>query len=169
MSSAKSSQDYETRSAKSRLAIALSSVSRPGSGIREAGRYSIWTSGVCPEGARHPERPVRKEDLSRAAETKGTAAVAQKQIDILVVDDEEMMRELLEDVLQLEGYSVETAEDGQAAMVRVKESAPLLVICDIKMPRMNGFELLKSVKERFPETRVIMMTGYSDDFTVKDL
>jgi YesN/AraC family two-component response regulator len=91
-----------------------------------------------------------------------------KQIDILVVDDEEMMRELLEDVLQLAGYSVETAEDGQAALIRVKESTPLLVISDIKMPRMNGFELLKSVKERFPDMRVIMMTGYSDDFTVKD-
>lgn len=91
-----------------------------------------------------------------------------KKIDILVVDDEEMMRELLEDVLQMEGYSVESAEDGQAALIRVKESAPLLVISDIKMPRMNGFELLKAVKDRFPDMRVIMMTGYSDDFTVKD-
>jgi YesN/AraC family two-component response regulator len=94
--------------------------------------------------------------------------MSEKQIDILVVDDEEMMRELLEDVLQMEGYSVETAADGQAALARVKELRPLLVISDIKMPRMNGFELLKSVKERYPQMRVIMMTGYSDDFTVKD-
>jgi len=94
--------------------------------------------------------------------------MSKKSIDILVVDDEEMMRELLQDVLAMEGYTVETAEDGQAALVCVKESTPLLVISDIKMPRMNGFELLKSVKERFPDMRVIMMTGYSDDFTVKD-
>lgn len=94
--------------------------------------------------------------------------MTEKTIDILVVDDEEMMRELLEDVLVMEGYSVETAEDGQTALARVKEVHPLLVISDIKMPRMNGFELLKSIKERFPDMRMIMMTGYSDDFTVKD-
>jgi YesN/AraC family two-component response regulator len=91
-----------------------------------------------------------------------------KKIDILVVDDEEMMRELLEDVLVMEGYAVDTAEDGQTALSKVKDAPPLLVISDIKMPRMNGFELLKSIKERFPEMRMIMMTGYSDDFTVKD-
>jgi YesN/AraC family two-component response regulator len=99
---------------------------------------------------------------------KGTKTMADKKVDILVVDDEEMMRELLEDVLVMEGYNVVTAEDGQVALSRVKELQPLLVISDIKMPRMNGFELLKSVKERFPEMRMIMMTGYSDDFTVKD-
>jgi YesN/AraC family two-component response regulator len=94
--------------------------------------------------------------------------MAEKKVDILVVDDEEMMRELLEDVLVMEGYTVETAEDGQAALARVKDLQPLLVISDIKMPRMNGFDLLKSIKERFPDMRMIMMTGYSDDFTVKD-
>ena len=90
------------------------------------------------------------------------------KVDILVVDDEEMMRELLVDVLAMDGYTVETAEDGKAALERLKVSPPLLVISDIKMPRMNGFELLKAVKESFPKMRIIMMTGYSDDFTVKD-
>ncbi len=94
--------------------------------------------------------------------------MAGNKIDILVVDDEEMMRELLVDVLAMEGYTVETAEDGKAALERLKISTPRLVISDIKMPRMNGFELLKAVKESFPKTRIIMMTGYSDDFTVKD-
>jgi len=94
--------------------------------------------------------------------------MSDSKVDILVVDDEEMMRELLEDVLALEGYSVATAEDGKAALARVKECNPLLLISDIKMPRMNGFELLKAVKERYPKMRVIIMTGYSDDFTVKD-
>lgn len=94
--------------------------------------------------------------------------MAGNKIDILVVDDEEMMRELLVDVLAMEGYTVETAEDGKAALERLKISTPKLVISDIKMPRMNGFELLKAVKDSFPKTRIIMMTGYSDDFTVKD-
>lgn len=91
-----------------------------------------------------------------------------KKIDILVVDDEEMMRELLEDVLVMEGYAVETAAGGQAALARMKELQPLLVISDIKMPGMSGFDLLRSIKERFPDMRMIMMTGYSDDFTVRD-
>lgn len=91
-----------------------------------------------------------------------------EKIDILVVDDEEMMRELLQDVLAMEGYKVETASGGQAALARIKEVQPLLVISDIKMPGMNGFDLLKTIKERFPDMRMIMMTGYSDDFTVKD-
>jgi len=90
------------------------------------------------------------------------------KFDILVVDDEAMMRELLEDLLVLEGYKVESAENGEAALRKLEESVPRLVISDIKMPRMNGFELLKALKERYPATRVIMMTGYSDDFTVKD-
>lgn len=94
--------------------------------------------------------------------------MAGKKIDILVVDDEEMMRELLVDVLAMDGYTVETAEDGKAALEILKASPPQLVISDIKMPRMNGFELLKAVKESFPSMRIIMMTGYSDDFTVKD-
>lgn len=94
--------------------------------------------------------------------------MAGNKIDILVVDDEEMMRELLVDVLAMEGYTVETAEDGKAALERLKISMPRLVISDIKMPRMDGFELLKAVKASFPNTRIIMMTGYSDDFTVKD-
>jgi len=90
------------------------------------------------------------------------------KFDILVVDDEAMMRELLEDLLVLEGYKVESAENGEAALRKLEESVPRLVISDIKMPRMNGFELLKALKERYPAMRVIMMTGYSDDFTVKD-
>jgi YesN/AraC family two-component response regulator len=90
------------------------------------------------------------------------------KFDILVVDDEEMMRELLVDVLTMEGYTVETAEDGKVALEILKRALPSLVISDIKMPRMNGFELLRAVKESFPSMRIIMMTGYSDDFTVKD-
>ena len=94
--------------------------------------------------------------------------MTKKSVDILVADDEEMMRELLEDVLHIDGYTVATAKDGEEALERLQELGPLLLISDVKMPRMNGFELLRRVKERFPKVRVIMMTGYADDFTVKD-
>jgi len=94
--------------------------------------------------------------------------MTKKPVDILIADDEEMMRELLEDVLHIDGYTVATAKDGEEALERVQELGPLLLISDVKMPRMNGFELRRRVKERFPQVRVIMMTGYADDFTVKD-
>ena len=89
-------------------------------------------------------------------------------ITVLVVDDEPMMCSLLEKILARDGYKIVTAEDGAAAL-RVLESQPVaIVISDIKMPNMNGFDLLKVIKSRYPEIGVIMMTAYGDTFTVKD-
>jgi DNA-binding NtrC family response regulator len=89
-------------------------------------------------------------------------------ITVLAVDDEPMMCSLLEKILARDGYKIVTAEDGAAAL-RVLESQPVaIVISDIKMPNMNGFDLLKVIKSRYPEIGVIMMTAYGDTFTVKD-
>jgi len=89
-------------------------------------------------------------------------------VSILIVDDEEMMRNLLEKILAREGYQVTTAEDGLAALELVREHPFDLVISDMKMPRMNGFELLKAVKKDYAQTGVIIMTAYGDTYTVKD-
>jgi DNA-binding NtrC family response regulator len=89
-------------------------------------------------------------------------------ITILVVDDEEMMRNLLEKILGREGYKIKTAEDGQAALEVLKSEKVDIIISDMKMPRMNGFELLKVVKKEHPEIGVIIMTAYGDTYTVKD-
>ena len=91
-----------------------------------------------------------------------------KNISILVVDDEEMLRNLLEKILIKEGYDVDTAADGEKALVKLRENKYNLLITDVKMPRLNGFELLKKVKKDYPATGVIMMTAYGDSFTVKD-
>jgi DNA-binding NtrC family response regulator len=89
-------------------------------------------------------------------------------VSILVVDDESMMRSLLERILTRDGYKVMSAEDGQDAL-RVLEAAPVdIIISDLKMPRMNGFELLKIVKQKYPGVAMIMMTAYGDTYTVKD-
>ena len=80
---------------------------------------------------------------------------------ILVVDDEESLREYLSIMLHREGYQVDAAADGAQAVTRLKEFAYDLVISDIKMPRLTGFELLKHIKERTPETVVIMITAFS--------
>ncbi len=89
-------------------------------------------------------------------------------ITILVVDDEEMMRSLLSKILTRDGYTLVTAEDGQAALEVLSSRPVSIIISDIKMPRLNGFELLKAVKTKYPEIGMIMMTAYGDTFTVKD-
>ncbi len=89
-------------------------------------------------------------------------------ITILVVDDEQMMRDLLQKILSRDGYSVSTAEDGEAALKMLESVSVDIVISDIKMPRLNGFELLRIVKREYPRIAMIMMTAYGDSYTVKD-
>ncbi len=83
------------------------------------------------------------------------------QYRILVVDDEESLREYLAIMLHREGYHVDAVADGAQAVARLKEFGYDLVISDIKMPRLSGFELLKHIKDRTPETAVIMVTAFS--------
>ena len=100
---------------------------------------------------------------------------------LLIVDDERSMRELLEHVLEREGYDVETAENGRVALERMKERSYDLVISDIQMPDMTGIELLEHVRSSSPETVVIMITAFAtvdtarqafklgaEDFIIKD-
>ena len=87
---------------------------------------------------------------------------------ILIVDDEPVMQSLLEKILGREGYKTFTAGDGSAALEILERESVSLVLSDIKMPGINGFELLKEIKAKYPATGVIMMTAYGDTFTVKD-
>lgn len=89
-------------------------------------------------------------------------------ISILVADDEAVLRDVLIRILTKEGYTVETASDGEEALAKLRSKEFQLLICDVKMPRLNGFELLKAAKREFPDLGVIMMTAYGDSFTVKD-
>ncbi|MEN3336205.1 MAG: two-component system, NtrC family, response regulator PilR, partial [Blastocatellia bacterium] len=77
---------------------------------------------------------------------------------ILVVDDERSMRELLELVLKREGYAVHTAENGTRALDLIRQNVYDLIISDVKMPDINGIDLLARVREISPETMVIMIT-----------
>jgi DNA-binding NtrC family response regulator len=81
---------------------------------------------------------------------------------LLVVDDEEALRTVLSSELTTEGYDVQAAADGQEAISELEKGTFDLVLLDIKMPRMNGFEVLKYVKEKHPKTKVVMLTGFAD-------
>ncbi len=78
---------------------------------------------------------------------------------ILVVDDDQTVRETLLMVLQSEGYQVNTAIHGFDALLQIKRELPAIVISDLNMPEMSGFELLSVVRRRFPKISVIAMSG----------
>jgi CheY-like chemotaxis protein len=84
------------------------------------------------------------------------------QRSILVVDDEEALRTVLSSELVSEGYSVETASDGDEAITILTGKVFDLVLLDIKMPRVDGFEVLRFIKKNSPQIKVIMLTAFAD-------
>ncbi|MEJ2154406.1 MAG: response regulator [Desulfobacteraceae bacterium] len=89
---------------------------------------------------------------------------------ILLVDDEAGIRNLLSISLSDEGYDVITAADGREALEVFLSRTPPIVLSDIKMPGMDGIELLAAIKKENPDTEVIMITGHGDmDLAIKSL
>ena len=78
---------------------------------------------------------------------------------ILIVDDEQSIRATVAMLLASKGYETSSAEDGFDALLQMRSRVPELVISDLNMPRMSGFEFLSVVRRRFPEVLVIAMSG----------
>jgi CheY-like chemotaxis protein len=85
--------------------------------------------------------------------------VAQFRYRILVVDDEPAIRETTQAVLENEGYEVLTAGDGLDGLLALSKSLPDVIISDLHMPRMSGFEFLVIVRQRFPHIAIVAMSG----------
>jgi CheY-like chemotaxis protein len=79
--------------------------------------------------------------------------------EILIVDDDKGVRESLGLVLQAAGYDVSLAEHGFDALLQLRRTHPVLIISDLNMPQMSGFEFLSVVRRRFPHVSVIAMSG----------
>lgn len=79
---------------------------------------------------------------------------------ILVVDDEESIREFLDIMLRKEGYEVTCAEDGQKAFDIIKKKTFDMVISDLQMPNMTGIELLRAVRDQYPDLLFMMITAF---------
>lgn len=79
---------------------------------------------------------------------------------ILIVDDEESIRETLKEILDYEGYEIEEAKDGEEALGKIKKFNYDAVLADIKMPKLDGIELLEKSKEIAPELPFIMISGH---------
>ncbi|MBL8098442.1 MAG: response regulator transcription factor [Anaerolineales bacterium] len=79
---------------------------------------------------------------------------------ILVVDDEPVARQSLSDILKLEGYIVSAVSNGQAAVEHVRTHAVDVMIVDLKMPGMDGLEVIQVVNQTSPETEIILLTAH---------
>ena len=87
---------------------------------------------------------------------------------ILVVDDEPDAVELLQEFLTAKGYDVIIACDGEEALRQVKDHRPHLILLDVRMPKLNGLEVLKRVREIDHEVGVIMVTAVNEEETGRE-
>jgi len=78
---------------------------------------------------------------------------------LLVVDDEPSIRDLLQTSLSMQGYEVRVAKDGFDALAQMRGALPDLILTDLKMPNMSGFEFLSVVRRRFPQIPTIAISG----------
>jgi len=81
---------------------------------------------------------------------------------ILVADDEEAFRSMVATLLQEEGHTVQTTSDGAQAINALQTGSFDALLLDIRMPKVDGLEVLKFAKENFPSTEVVMITGFDD-------
>lgn len=88
---------------------------------------------------------------------------------ILIVDDNQGIRKLLREVLTCDSYHVVTAASGQEALEQVQKELPDLVLLDIKMPGINGFELKYKLMEIDKSISIILISGYTDHQEVKEV
>ena len=81
---------------------------------------------------------------------------------LLIIDDEANMRHMLSTVLKKAGYDVETATDGAEGLEMIQQSRYDFILCDIKMPKMDGMQFLKLSRDRIGDTTIIMMSAYGN-------
>ncbi len=143
--------------------------------------YRLIKAGRLPAVRVGRQWRFRKVDIDRwlASQQAGPAAVPEeeplpsaprpsatdRQPRILVVDDEESIRELLSKTLALAEYHVDTAADGREAMARLRAQTYDLLITDLKMPGMDGLTLVREARRVFPTLPLVIVTAYSTEAT----
>jgi len=88
---------------------------------------------------------------------------------VLLVDDDEGIREVLQEIIQLFGFSCKTAENAVDSLRILGKERFDLMITDIKMPSMDGMALLREAKRKYPDLDIIMITGFSTDYSFNDV
>ena len=88
---------------------------------------------------------------------------------IVVVDDDRYLAELLSEMMTRFGYECRLASNGKEALALLQEDTVSIVLTDIKMPVMDGMELLREIKKNYPLVDVICMTGHGGSYTFTDV
>ncbi len=91
-----------------------------------------------------------------------------QQTSILILDDEPIVGKRLQPSLEKKGYEVESFTGSKAALKRIEERSFDIVVTDLKMDGMDGMEFLTLVKEKFPDTEVIVITGFATMATARE-
>jgi len=81
---------------------------------------------------------------------------------ILIIDDEKAIRKTLGEILSYEGYKIDEAGDGEEGLKKFKDKEYDVVLCDIKMPKIDGIEFLEKAKESNPDIPIIMISGHGN-------
>jgi excisionase family DNA binding protein len=102
----------------------------------------------------------RKRDIEAWLARRDAAAARGR---VLVVDDESSVRDLIGRALSLEQYDVDVVEDGMAALERLRSTPYSLLITDLKMPGMDGLDVIRAAREMRPALPVIIVTGHSTE------
>ncbi len=108
-----------------------------------------------------PAKPVSERSLS--TKRKGHQGA------VLIVDDDEGIREVLQEIIQLFGFTCKTAESAAEALRLLKKEPFEIMVTDIKMPGIDGMELLRRAKGQSESLDIIMMTGFSGDYSFSDV
>jgi DNA-binding response OmpR family regulator len=93
--------------------------------------------------------------------------MANSTVRVLIVDDESQICELIKVFLNSRGYEVETALGGAEALEAFDDFLPQAVLLDIRMPKLSGIEVLRRIKDKAPQTKVIILSAFGDSQTVQ--
>jgi CheY-like chemotaxis protein len=85
---------------------------------------------------------------------------------LLIVDDNEGVRHLVSRWLERAGFTVQEAKDGAEAVEMVRKDPPDIILADIRMPKIDGIELARIIKNEYPQMKIILMTAYSSPQTI---
>ena len=85
-----------------------------------------------------------------------------KKYRVMVIDDEKIVGDMARMALEQDGYEVETFLNGETALTRLRENPFDVVVTDLKMKGIDGMEVLRTVRELYPETKVIMITAFAN-------
>jgi excisionase family DNA binding protein len=111
-------------------------------------------------------RRYRRRDLEAFVDRSGPVGRSSGPL-VLVVDDDPRLREFMRVNLELEGYRVREAEGSEQALAAIEDEAPELVLLDVVMPGVDGWEMLREMQERHGSIPVIMFSGKVDERAVR--